>query len=123
MYHGGQDQDWKTVIIKKHQPPPVTQASKAARSGAHATFTSTGKPAWAIEKRVDDPDSTAKPVDFVGRQLGSDIARARASQKLSQVDLANTVHVQKNIIEDIERGTAVLNKPLIAKIRKTLKMP
>lgn len=120
MFKANDSQDWEQVIVKKKQILVATHEQKVARSGAKATVTSSGKPAWAIENKVDNPEYSGKMVDRVGRETGQKIASGRAALKMTQEDLARGVRVTKNVINEIETGKAVTDKQLLANIRRVL---
>ncbi len=110
-------QDWTPVVIKKNistikkELVPKSEATKE-------TKTITGRPAWAIEKQVDDEKS--KPVIYVSSETAKEIISGRLSMKLTQKQLAQKLNIQEKDIKDIESCKAVLNKGLISRIKKTL---
>lgn len=110
-------QDWTPVVMKKKsnlikkELIPKTQVSKE-------TKTETGRPAWSIEKQVDDENS--KPVNYVSTDVAKEIIAGRVQMKLTQKQLAQKLNIQEKEIKDIESSKAVLNKGLISRIKRTL---
>lgn len=117
MYAPNADQDWTTVVLKKE----VSNNAKAQQQRPNEPKKigqrhADGTPAWKIEKKVDE----GVPLDRVGTDLGRAIVRARLEKKWRQEDLARAVNVPASKINEIERGTALKNGPLLAKIRRVL---
>lgn len=111
-------QDWDTVILRGrkelHAPRETLKRERPA-----GQLREEGTPAWKIERRADA--ESGSPVDRVSRAEGAEIARARTALGMSQSDLARRVNAPAATINEIERGVAVRNGPLLAKIRAALK--
>ena len=119
-------QDWETIFLRKKKqqrpsssraPTPTTQLPAATGQSRRRDPTT---PAWKIERRVDA--DSGSPIDRVDRATARAIVQARVAAGLTQSQLAQAVNVRPADINEIERGTAVRNGPLLARIRSTLRL-
>jgi ribosome-binding protein aMBF1 (putative translation factor) len=113
-------QDWTPFIIGCKKPPQKTTVQVPRTQATCVTSTTTGKPAWAIEKKIDDPDGRGPVLNRVSQETARLITGGRVSKKMTQEDLARAINVQPAIIKEIEGGKAIENKQLLAKIRQVL---
>jgi putative transcription factor len=114
-------QDWNTVVLKKKKTDAEVKQERVKKHVGNTGPTmssTTNKPAWKIEKQVDDENS--KPVTYVSKQDSSAIMKARLAMKLSQKDLAQRLNMQFKDIQDIENGKYLENKAIISKIKRVL---
>lgn len=108
------EQDWKPLILKKKKTEMNTEVKTNLPSSA--TFVPVERK--DRPKKADFSDVTVPKT--VGDGMGKRIQQARTAKGWTQKDLAQKVNVKPADIRDIENGTAVLNMPLISKIRKVL---
>lgn len=121
-----EDQDWETIFVRKKKPTTAgTVAASAPAPGSVALVGQSRRrdpttPAWKIERRADA--ESGSPVDRVDKTTAKAIALARVAAGMTQSQLAHAVNVRPVDINEIERGTAVRNGPLLARIRSTLRL-
>ena len=121
-------QDWETIFLRRKQPAPSGPAATAGGKAATTLPVATGQsrrrdpttPAWKIERRADA--ESGSPIDRVDKTTARAITHARAAAGMTQSQLAHAVNVRPADINEIERGTAVRNGPLLARIRSTLRL-
>lgn len=113
-------QNWETVVFKKASAKGGAERPAQASTGAGATVTESGKPAWKIEKQVDS--EAGKPLNFVSAETAKAIVGGRVAAKLTQKQLAARLNISEKEIKDIECGKAIENKALLSKIRRALNM-
>lgn len=109
-------QDWDVVTLRAkvaERPPSAYQHQSATQS------TTSSKPAWKIEKQVDD-ETSKKAIEYTSREDAKSIVDRRMALRLSQRDLAMRVNVDVKEIQAIESCRAVENRNLLAKIRRVL---
>lgn len=117
-------QDWETVVIRKvksefeKKQDAFGQGVRKA-APAQTQSTASAKPAWKIEKMVDDPDGK-KPLEFVKKEDAQRIIQARVALKMTQKDLAHKLNMNEKDIKDIEQCKAVENKIVLGKIKRFL---
>jgi len=122
-------QDWTTVVFRKPKPvaqvtqPKSQQPNAKVNNQTHNSLihSASSKPAWKIEKQVDD-DTSKAPLNYVSTQDAKIIIQARVAAKLSQKELATRLNLQEREIKDIEACKAVENKALLARIKKFLNL-
>lgn len=110
-------QDWETVVIRK----PKTVTAPREQLGVTKTIgqrPQSATPSWKIEKMCDE----GVALNRVGPELGKAIMNARIKKNMSQKELGMKVYENERVINEIERGVAVKNGALMAKIRKALGM-
>jgi ribosome-binding protein aMBF1 (putative translation factor) len=120
------DQDWETLIVRKRVKPSGSGSSPVTTTPAPGAVTLTGQsrrrdpttPSWKIERRADA--ESGSPIDRVDRATAKAIVQARVAAGMTQSQLAQAVNVRPADIGEIERGTAVRNGPLLARIRRVL---
>ena len=113
------NQDWKEVIIRKPKENVSTPKGQVQSGVTNKTIgqrPQSATPSWKIEKMCDDGIA----LNRVGPELGKAIMKARLEKKMSQKELGMKVYENERVINEIERGVAVKNGPLLAKIRKVL---
>jgi len=117
-------QDWNTVILNpssKNKTVLEKVANDKRGGGGGASISSiTGKPAWKVEKMVDD--ETGKPVEYVSREDAQKITAGRIAMKMSQKDLAVKLNMSLKEIQQIESCKAVANRMILSKIKRLLKI-
>lgn len=119
------DQDWETIFLRKKTKPTGPSPTTPAPTGA-VTLTGQSRrrdpttPSWKIEKRADA--ESGSPIDRVDKATAKAIAKARVAAGMTQSQLAQAVNVRPADINEIERGSAVRNGPLLARIRLTLRL-
>jgi putative transcription factor len=113
-------QDWTPVIIRGKKPGSVQHKTQATTRVAHVTSSTTGKPAWAIEKKIDNPDAQGPLLNCVSKDTARLITQGRVAKKMTQNELAQAINVPPAIIKEIEAGKAIENKQLLANIRRVL---
>ncbi len=98
------EQQWEPVILRKQKPAVHHQRAPDA-------------------KVVDNlmSDETVAPA-LVGIETGRKLEQARSALKLTRVQLAKQLNLQESVIRDHEQGTAVLNKQLLNRIARALKL-
>ena len=104
-------QDWKPVVITN----PKIQKKKKEEDGVVVRKVSSG--AVEGQKGIDGEDYVPKKFD---KQFGSLVSAKRAEMKMTQDDLAKKLCVGKNLIRDIEKGSAVYNPKIMVDICKVL---
>lgn len=112
-------QDWKPVILSKpHNPKqkrgPNDQIESVRKSTSNRLKTNEAQHL----RKLDDPD--AEPPKMIDRSLAQRIQRARSQKGLSQKDLAQRLNLKTEVIRDYERGTAIPQGPILAKIKRVL---
>lgn len=116
------DQDWETLIVRKKTKPSTSPVTAAAPGAVTLTGQSRRRdpttPSWKIEKRADA--ESGSPIDRVDKATAKAIVQARVAAGMTQSQLAQAVNVRPADIGEIERGTAVRNGPLLARIRRVL---
>jgi ribosome-binding protein aMBF1 (putative translation factor) len=113
--------DWDVVTLRQK----VAERPVSARPGCMpATMSTTSsRPAWAIERRVDDVDSGKPPLDMTSREEARRITERRTTLGMKQSDLAMRVNADVKDIQAIEAGRAVENRKLLSKIWRVLDPP
>jgi ribosome-binding protein aMBF1 (putative translation factor) len=113
-------QDWNTVVVRKPQAVKKEIVNKSAVEKTKPTLSSViqDKPAWKIEKMVDDGEKLKR----VSKEDALAIIRARVAAKLSQEQLAQRVNMQPKDIKEIESCHAFENKAVLAKLKRVLGM-
>jgi ribosome-binding protein aMBF1 (putative translation factor) len=111
-------EDWDVVTLRKK----VAERAGGGAPPATKSLTSS-KPAWAIERRVDDVDSGKPILDMTSRQEARRIVERRTALLMKQSDLAMRVNTDVKEIQAIEAGRAVENRNLLAKIWRVLDPP
>lgn len=121
-------QDWETVVLRKkpvvehgnERPQSAPPASGINRERNKLMTSATTKMARTIEKRVDDPDGTKAPIDYVNKDVAKAIANARIKAGLSQKMLAQKLCISEKDVKEIESGKAVEHKQRISSIKRFL---
>ena len=116
-------QDWTTVTLKRGGGFVLDGGASNLLPNnkpgcAMSSVTST--PARKIEARIDDPDGTGSVLPKVSRADGALIVAARTARKLTQLQLATHLNMQKKDIQEIECGKAIENRAQLSKIRRYL---
>ena len=110
-------QDWEPVIVKrKSDTASNAKGSGGSKRTDNATYTSSGVPAWKIEKNADEGSGPRK----ISREDAAWIAQARVKAKLTQDQLAQELRIQAREIKDMEGGKAVENRGLISRVKAFL---
>jgi len=113
-------QDWQPVIFKKSKNvKPLPSATNGTKTNGTIMNVVTGKPAWKVEKMVDNVDN-GKPITYVSKVDANNITQLRVKAKLTQKELAQLARLQEKDIKDIESCKAVENKGLLAKVKAIL---
>ena len=114
-------QDWDIATLRKK----VAERPVSARPSCMppTMSTSSSRPVWAIERRVDDVDSGKPPLDMTSREEARRITERRALLGMKQSDLAMRVNTDVKDIQAIEAGRAVENRNLLSKIWRILDPP
>ena len=117
-------QDWNTITFAAAPKPAnkaeaVKQAQRtgnvlAERKANHAT-TATG-----MNKRALEEETEQFKHKTTGTELRLAITQARAAKGLTQKQLAASLNMQPQVIQEYEKGTAIPNNAVIARIEKAL---
>ncbi len=112
-------QDWEPVVLHNSKKQKVNDKAKQIQEGS---LVRKGKRGGAPEGQSElASDDYAAPRKF-DKVFGNQVAGARAKKDMDQNDLAKALNVQKNVVRDIEKGTAVYNPNLMVKIRRVLSL-
>lgn len=117
-------QDWKTIILKNSNNKQDDRKSNGTNRTATPTIctesTTSSKPAWKIEKMVDDPNSK-KVILYVSKKDAQAIIKARVDVGLTQKQLAQQLNMNLKDLQDIEACKAVENKQVLSRIHTFLR--
>jgi len=106
-------QDWKPITLtkaKKHIVEKTKVVKKNLNSNSIININA---------KKIEEEDIK---IEYVPKSIGIEIQKARSLLKLSQQDLANTLCVKKNIINDLESGRMIKNNVFVNKVKRILKI-
>lgn len=113
-------QDWTPVKFSGNKEQKTAKQAAVARSitshTANLPISASGKPAWKLEKEIDDGNAPKK-ITIEDKQR---IIELRNKAKLTREQLAKQLNLQKQIIDEIETGKAIENKQQIGKITRHL---
>jgi ribosome-binding protein aMBF1 (putative translation factor) len=100
-------QDWKTVVFRK--PTDVQKKEKSDQQRR-------------LSQRVKtkDDDTGAYAVQKLGKQTGKQIATARLARKMSQKQLASSLHIPLKTVQEYENGKALPSGTLINRLNRAL---
>jgi len=118
-------QDWNTVTFGKTKAPAtsVDAVKQAQRAGTgilqerrhNAATTATGMSVSRLDAETDElKHKTVAP------ELRLALSKARAAKGLTQKQLAQALNMQPAVISEYERGTAIPNNAIIARMEKAL---
>ena len=82
--------------------------------------TTSSKPAWKIEKQIDDENGQGSVLQFTSKEEARMIVQARLAMKLTQKDLAVKLNMPLVIIQQIESGKSVDNRNHMSRILRFL---
>jgi len=122
------DRDWETVTFHKKKKP---NANNALQSGEQVATTkkfaagtnkqNKGTDTRALEKESAlDEDSEKLGHNKVSLEQAQAIQKARLAKGWTQEDLAKKLFVQKGIIADYEKHSAIPDQQLLAKMERQL---
>jgi len=120
------EQDWATVTFATKHAAPAKQADavkQARREGApvlqerkqNGGRTAVGLSARALDAETEELKHATVPAD-----LRTAMMKARAAKGLTQKQLAQQLNMQPAVIAEYERGTAIPNNAVIARIEKAV---
>jgi ribosome-binding protein aMBF1 (putative translation factor) len=87
-----------------------------AAARARTATTVMNKPAWKIEKALEEGERLPR----VRPEDAKRVVAGRVRAKLTRAQLAQRLNLREKDIADIENGTALENKALLARIRRLL---
>lgn len=109
-----QHQDWNTVILRNPKAQKAVQQKQQQRVKT------------VDNQSVDEKKLLSETESFHHKKVSVEdskkIVQARVAAKLTQAQLAQRLNISSKDINDIERGVALYNGNLIAKIKKLLKI-
>ena len=112
-------QNWEPVTFHNPKKQKATDKANQFRDGS---LVRKGKRGGAPEGQSElSSDDYAAPRKF-DKVFGNQVAGARTQKNMNQDDLAKALNIQKSVVRDIEKGTAVYNPNLMVKIRKVLSL-
>jgi len=111
-------QDWETVVVRKPKTMTTPREQLGVPTKTIGQRPQSATPSWKIEKMCDEGIT----LNRIGVELGKAIMKARLEKKMSQKQLGMMVYENERVINEIERGVAMKNGALLAKIRKVLGM-
>lgn len=123
----GEHQDWETVVFKK-RPQKFGNTEKdinTARRENRAIDVINKNVIKAtdnasINKRKLDQETEDFHHKLVPNDIAKSIEKARIENKLTQEALAHALNMQVKDINEIEKGKAIYNGQVLAKIKKYL---
>ena len=95
-------QDWKQIVIRKPQ------------TGGKCIINPTTNKVECYSDVI--------PVKQNTKQMGAIIKKTRTEMKMTQKELAQSINVRENVINDIENEKGVYNAEIINKIANKLKI-
>jgi len=120
-------QDWSTVSFGKPAaatPAKQADAVKQARREGGAVLTERkhngGVTNAGLSARALDAETEELKHQTVSSDLRTAIMKARAAKGLTQKQLAQSLNLQPAVIAEYERGTAIPNNAVIARIEKAV---
>lgn len=124
----GDHQDWQTVVFKK-RPQQFTNTEKdiniARRDNRqidvlNKNVSNKSNDNSSVNKRKLDHETEDFHHKLVPNNIGKAIERARMERKLTQDGLAKALNMQMRDINEIEKGKALYNGHILAKIKRYL---
>lgn len=103
-------QDWKDIVVRKK---PVKNASNTKKVD-NAT-----QKLLSVEKKADNDELKH---DKITLELRQNIQKGRSSKGLTQKQLANSINMPLQKIQEIESGKAIYNGKDINRIKRFLKI-
>jgi len=110
-------QDWKPQVVRSKSIPVVTKVEAKPKKSASTTIV-------PVKKLENEESEESMKIPKVNKETGVNIQKGRLEKKLTQEQLAQhfagRYGITKEVIRDIENGTAVYNGMQIAKIKEFL---
>lgn len=125
-------QDWEPVVFRKKTNPTDAKSKEAVkaaqRSGIEVHTLAKDKQREDRERyrKLEqdlDPTADAPPkaaLQKLNLTMRKALIEARTKKGVTQVQLANTLNVRTQIIQDLETGKVVNDKGILQKIRNAL---
>jgi putative transcription factor len=115
-YHPN-EQDWDQ--IKWNKKPQKNKSSLIANTGEVETFNKSKNPTMNDKMRkLENSEETAhKKVSF---SMKMKLQKARLEKKMTQKELAQSIQVKQQIINDYETGKAIPDSGIINKLQRVL---
>jgi len=130
-FNANRPNDWDPVTITRKKPEKVDVRSeqavnKARRTGGEIeTKTKYGaganKHGGAIMNTMKlDNETEVLAHKTVPLQVGKVMMQARQAKGLTQKDLATSINEKPQIVQEIEKGSAVVNQQILGKLERKL---
>jgi putative transcription factor len=114
-------QDWEPVVLKKsvkqmkkEMPKKLEREIKAKQDGGK---NKQGKTDINM-KKLDEADNPI--IHTVSHSLKMEIQKARSAKKMTQLELAQKISENVNVVKNYENGTAIPDSKILNKLNRVL---
>ena len=104
-------QDWKDIVVRKKLDKTIASNAKKIDNATQKLL--------SVEKKADNDELKH---DKINLELRQNIQKGRSSKGLTQKQLANSINMPLQKIQEIESGKAIYNGNDINRIKRFLKI-
>jgi len=104
-------QDWKDIVVRKKLDKTIASNAKKIDNATQKLL--------SVEKKADNDELKH---DKINLELRQNIQKGRSSKGLTQKQLANSINMPLQKIQEIESGKAIYNGKDINRIKRFLKI-
>lgn len=104
-------QDWKDIVVRKKLDKTIASNTKKVDNATQKLL--------SVEKKADNDELKH---DKITLELRQNIQKGRSSKGLTQKQLANSINMPLQKIQEIESGKAIYNGKDINRIKRFLKI-
>jgi putative transcription factor len=104
-------QDWKDIVVRKKLDKTIASNAKKIDNATQNLL--------SVEKKADNDELKH---DKINLELRQNIQKGRSSKGLTQKQLANSINMPLQKIQEIESGKAIYNGKDINRIKRFLKI-
>jgi putative transcription factor len=114
-------QDWKQVVFRKrNMVVPISDNSTHALALKEKVHKNNESRNESVNLKKVASETENFHHNTISKDEGKSIIQARVAKKLTQEQLANALNIPVRTISDIERGSALYNGSLLARIKRFL---